>query len=254
MSVAACMKVQINDRDTELLGALSGYPRLPASVSMEQSCVAGLLFSYFSGWTQWADFFVAPMKVVNLGEPIELEYVGMVLDPMDLLGIEINSDGMYQDESGDWQSAELIMYAMPTEVGYIGFDDNTLKQALISIQNVGKPNNWRDLVENTPVEDLQALIDSEIDNETKLVIHKETTTLTIHRCTQQDIDSLFQGDHDPHTDMFDTARAMLASHLTHIDDKGFAPAYYDAAKDVIVFRSDYRLTMVDTFSGGEMMA
>lgn len=226
-AVAACLKVQINNRPAVAKGTLNFNPQIPPRVTMEQSCVAGLLYDYFAGLTEWEGFIARPIEMVMIGDG------GSETPPLEYIGSFYNAP----PTEGD--------FLIPSTLTFAGFSEASLKFKLINLQNAVLPLGWEDSVLQSPVEDLQQLIDNQLDADLQIAIHSEPTTLTIHRCTQQDIDNLFQGDHPPHVDMFDSVRFMLTSQILPLNANGYAPAYYDEAKDVIVFKSNYRLTMSD---------
>ena len=238
--VTACLKVQVGDGPIELRSVFDDMYNFsmnaPDNVSVEQAVCFGLLVDNFIGFTPW--FNIKPFSGMLIGpsNSFTTNSVGLIID----------------DETSSMGSGRLgDSISLSPHVTVAGFDDVNLKNALKNLSEVGMPWNWETLVDETPVSELQALMERELDANYIPVINYEPITLKIHRSTEWDIQSLFRGDHDYHTDMFDTVRFMLAGNEAQLDSRGFSQAYYDSQADVIVFKSNYSLTQTFDFNLGE---
>ena len=236
-SVAACLKVQIGNKPVQLKSVIENFYNFadiaPPEVMIEQVIALSFLGEYFSGFTNW--FNMLPLVPMPMPEgDVEVIQVGFTVDE------NANSlDDVFNN------NAEPASSNIASSITLSGYDDAGLKEGVKNLIGVGVPPNWTDLVDNTPASELQNLIDDVGSNESQFQIHYEPIELKIHRCTQDDISGLFQGDHPPHVDMFESVRFMLTGRLSELDDRGLSPAYYDSANDVIVLRSNYYTTRIE---------
>ncbi len=118
-----------------------------------------------------------------------------------------------------------------TSVTLIALDESYMRA--MAFKFVGTPY-WE--FETVPFDELQAYVNanlslSYIDN--RIEITHDPSLITISRCTQAEIDSLVEGEHPPHIDMFDYVKSLLSVQNPMLNNEGFAPAIYNAEKDVI---------------------
>ena len=105
------------------------------------------------------------------------------------------------------------------------------------------------MVDATPVNELQTLINDNAGfndanfGYANLRINYQSATLTLHRCTAQEIEDLFSGDHDLHIDVFDAVKEMIVGKWPPLDENGLSQAIYDQATDTIIFKSDFTMTV-----------
>lgn len=235
--VTACLKVQVGDKPTrvrEVFDDMYNFSmNAPDNISVEQAVVFGLLLPDFTGFTPWFNImpFTDSIFMTDPSGMVTVTSLGVVLDA----AASLTDSGQLEDFSRELPS-------ISPHVTMAGFDDTNLKIALKKLTGVGLPLNWKSLVDATPVSELQTLINQKITDKNKPKINYQPITLKIHRCTESDIQELFRGDHDPHVDMFDTVRFMLAGRESELDSRGFSTAYYDSQQDVIIFKSNYSIT------------
>lgn len=225
---AACLKVQINDDLPVIQSYIDVDNDDPSEIQYEQIAVFSLLYPYFMG------------KKDNDGDTWEWFFKGFLSnnEPHTLIGTIV-----YPTNNGGGLSST------PTSMAMAAFNEYTLKEFLKSFGSNGDlPYNWRELVDATPVNELQALIDANAGfndsnfNYVNLRINYQPATLTLHRCTAREIEDLFIGDHDLHVDVFDAVKEMLIGNWPTLDENGLSQAIYDQATDTIIFKSDFTVT------------
>lgn len=225
---AACLKVQINDDLPVIQSYIDTNNDDPSEIQYEQIAVFSLLYPYFMGYSNGdgGDWNWFNKVFLSNSEPHTL--IGTIFYPPN------NGGGLI---------------STPTTMAMAAFNEYTLKEFLMSFDsNPDLPYNWRDLVDATPVNELQALInanagsnDSNFDY-VNLLINHQPATLTLHRCTALEIEDLFSGDHDLHVDVFDAVKEMLVGNWPPLDENGLSQAIYDQATDTIIFKSDFTVT------------
>ena len=227
IGAAACLKVQINDDLPVIQSYIDTNNDESLEIQYEQIAVFSLLYPYFMG------------KKDNGGAG---DWFSKVLlsnsESQTLIGTNVYPPN---DREG--------LISTPKSMAMAAFNEHTLKEFLKSFgSNLDLPYNWRDLVDATPVNELQALInanagsnDSNFDY-VNLRINHQPATLTLHRCTAREIEDLFSGDHDPHVDVFDAVKEMLVGKWPTLDANGLSQAVYDKATDTIIFKSDFTVT------------
>ena len=195
IGAAACLKVQINDDLPVIQSYIDTNNNDPSEIQYEQIAVFSLLYPYFMGkennggvtWNGYNKVFLPSS------------------DPQTLIGTNIYPPN---NRGG--------LISTPTSTAMAAFNEYTLKEFLKSFDsNHELPYNWRDLVDATPVNELQALINANAGSNdsnfgyVNLLINHQPATLTLHRCTAREIEDLFSGNHDPHVDVFDAVKEML---------------------------------------------
>ena len=233
IGAAACLKVQINDDLPVIQSYIDTNNNDPSEVQYEQIAVFSLLYPYFMGKEDndggnWMWFFKG---FLSNSEPQTL--IGTIVYPPNNRGGLIST---------------------PTTMAMAAFNEYTLKEFLKSFgSNLDLPYNWRDLVDATPVNELQALInanagsnDSNFDY-VNLRINYQPATLTLHRSTAREIEYLFSGV-DLHVDVFDAVKEMLVGNWPPLDENGLSQAVYDKATDTIIFKSDFTVTAMPAAS------
>ena len=234
IGAAACLKVQINDDLPVIQSYIDTNNDDPSEVQYEQIAVFSLLFPYF----MWS----------SNGDSGDWNWYNKVFlsnsEPQTLIGTNI-----YPPNNGGG------LISMPTSMAMAAFNEHTLKEFLKSFgSNLGLPYNWRDLVDATPVNELQALINANAGlnylsfDYFDLRINYQPATLTLHRCTMDDINDLLSGDHDLHVDVFDAVKEMLVGKWPTLDENGLSQAVYDKATDTIIFKSDFTVTAMPAAS------
>lgn len=226
--VAACLKVQINDDLPVIQSYIDTNNDESSEIQYEQIAVFSLLYPYFMG------------KENNDGDTWDWYFKGFLSssEPQTLIGTIV-----YPPNNGGG------LISTPTSTAMAAFNEYTLKEFLKSFgSKPDLPYNWRDLVDATPVNDLQALINANAGSNdsnfgyVNLLINHQPATLTLHRCTMEEVNSLFSGDHDPHVDVFDAVKEMLVGNWPPLDENGLSQAIYDQATDTIIFKSDFTVT------------
>lgn len=226
--VAACLKVQINDDLPVIQSYIDTNNDESSEIQYEQIAVFSLLYPYFMGYSNgdggdwnWYNKVFLPSS-----EPHTL--IGTIVYPPN------NGGGLI---------------STPTSMAMAAFNEYTLKEFLKSFGSTPDlPYNWRDLVDATPVNELQALINANAGSNdsnfgyVNLLINHQPATLTLHRCTAREIEDLFSGDHDLHVDVFDAVKEMLVGNWPPLDENGLSQAIYDQATDTIIFKSDFTVT------------
>lgn len=226
--VAACLKVQINDDLPVIQSYIDTNNDDPSEIQYEQIAVFSLLFPYFMRY--------------NNGDGGDWNWFNKVFlsnsEPHTLIGTIV-----YPPNNGGG------LISTPTTMAMAAFNEYTLKGFLMSFDsNYELPYNWRDLVDATPVNELQALINANAGSNdsnfgyVNLLINHQPATLTLHRCTALEIEDLFSGDHDLHVDVFDAVKEMLVGNWPPLDENGLSQAIYDQATDTIIFKSDFTVT------------
>lgn len=222
---AACLKVQVGNEEPYIENYVDNYDDDPIELQYEQIAVYSLLRRYFMGRGAWDGYKkgYAPYG--------EFTVVGANI-------YEPAPDDNYSD--------------LPPKMALACFNAYTLKAGLKSFgegdnRSGGLPLNWGELVDATSIDQLQQLIEqyggaygSNFDNMV-LTIDYKPATLTLHRCTTQEIDDLFEGNHRPHVDVFDAVKEMLVSNWSALDANGLSQAIYDQATDTIIFKSDFSI-------------
>lgn len=226
---AACLKVQINDDLPVIQSYIDVDNDDSSEIQYEQIAVFSLLFPYFTGYSS--------------GDGGDWNWYTKVFlsnsDPQTLIGITV-----YPPHKGGG------LISTPTTMAMAAFNEYTLKEFLKSFgSNLDLPRNWRELVDATPVNELQALINANAGfndanfGYANLRINYQPATLTLYRCTMEEVNSLFSGDHDPHVDVFDAVKEMLIGNWPTLDANGLSQAIYDEATDTIIFKSDFTITV-----------
>lgn len=228
--VAACLKVQINDDLPVIQSYIDTNNDESSEIQYEQIAVFSLLYPYFMGYSNgdagdWTSYFKGFLSHS---------------DPKTLIGTSV-----YPPSNGGG------LISTPTSMAMAAFNEYTLKEFLKSFgSNLDLPYNWRELVDATPVNELQALIDANAGfndanfDYVNLRINYQPATLTLQRCTAREIEDLFTGDHDLHVDVFDAVKEMLVGKWPTLDENGLSQAVYDKATDTIIFKSDFTMTAI----------
>lgn len=232
IGVAACLKVQINDDLPVIQSYIDTNNDESSEIQYEQIAVFSLLFPYFMGYSD--------------GGAVDWNWYAKVFliigEPQTLIGTNI-----YPPNNGGG------LITTPTTMAMAAFNEYTLKELLKSFgSNLDLPDNWRELIDATPVNELQALIDANAGlsysnfDYVNLRINYQPATLTLHRSTAREIEDLFSGDHDLHVDVFDAVKEMLVGNWPTLDENGLSQAVYDQATDTIIFKSDFTITAIHT--------
>lgn len=126
-------------------------------------------------------------------------------------------------------------------VALVALNDFYLR--LLAYKYVMNEPEIREELKNVPLDEIQAFINSNLNtySYTEVNIVDDPSTLTFSRCTQTDIDNLFEGNHSPHVDMFDSIKALLPYENPEINSDGLASAIYYPERDVIEFKTKYRV-------------
>lgn len=227
---AACLKVQINDDLPVIESYIDTNNDDSSEIQYEQIAVFSLLYPYFMGYSNGdAGDWNWYSKGFYLGS-----------NPHTLIGTNI-----YPPNNGGG------LISTPTTMAMAAFNEYTLKEFLKSFgSNPDFPYNWRELIDETPVNELQALIDANAGSNysnfdyVNLRINYQPATLTLHRCTAREIEDLFSGDHDLHVDVFDAVKEMLVGNWPTLDENGLSQAVYDKATDTIIFKTDFTITAI----------
>ena len=101
--------------------------------------------------------------------------------------------------------------------------------------------------ETVPFDELQEYVNANLSSTyigNRVEITHDPSLITISRCTQAELDSLVEGEHPPHIDMFDYVKSLLSVQNPMLNNKGFAPAIYNAEKDVIEFKTGYMVHVI----------
>ena len=228
IGAAACLKVQINDDLPVIQSYIDTNNNESSEIQYEQIAVFSLLYPYFMG------------KENNSGVTWDWYFKGFLSnsEPQTLIGAIVYPPN---NRGG--------LISTPTTMAMAAFNEYTLKEFLKSFgSNHELPYNWRDLVDATPVNELQALINANAGSDdsnfgyVNLLINHQPATLTLHRCTAREIEVLFSGGHDLHVDVFDAVKEMLVGKWPTLDENGLSQAVYDKATDTIIFKSDFTIT------------
>lgn len=225
---AACLKVQVNNDDPYIENYIDYYDEDSIEVQYEQLAVFSLLKAYFMGRGAW-------------------DGLKKTSDPTGRYTIIGTS--IYKPIPSDEYPHEYI----PANMALACLTEHTLKAGLKSFgegvnRSYDLPLNWGDLVDATPFDQLQQLIEEyggsygRNFNYMVMTINHKPATLTLHRCTMEEVNSLFSGDHDPHVDVFDAVKEMLVGNWPPLDENGLSQAVYDAATDTIIFKSDFSIS------------
>lgn len=216
IGAAACLKAQFNDDLPVIQSYIDMNNSDPLDIQYEQVAVFSLLNPYFIS--------SEPRNSWDL-----FSKVGMTTNPRKVIGMNI------------YPPNDIMIMA--------GFNEYTLKGFLKSFDsNFGLPSNWVGMVDETPINELQTLIDNHAGsndsnfNYVGLRINYQPATLTLHRCTMEEVENLYRGDHDLHIDVFDTVKEMLVGQFPTLDENGLSQAVYDKATDTIIFKSDFTIT------------
>ncbi|WP_352309078.1 hypothetical protein [Psychrobacter sp. W2-37-MNA-CIBAN-0211] len=229
-AIAVCLKTQINNQLPVLQSYLAFNPSKPTGIQYEQVAVYSLLGELFSGQTDWMNHRQG-MSMIPSGT---VTFVGTIFDGSPV---------------GEMNIVDKIALA--------GFNDYSVRHFIKTLYgSMNKPIGWDARVDAAGLSELQGLIDEGLASEAfmdgmSMTLTKTPVTLTFSRCSQAEIDSLFQGDHNPHVDMFDSVKEMLVSNVALMDANGLSQAVYDAPTDTIIFKSDY--TVGITFPEPPMM-
>ena len=226
---AACLKVQIDNDLPVISSYIDTNNDDPSEVQYEQVAVFSLLYQYFMGKKDNdGDTWEWLSKCRLSGRTLQT-IVGTIVYPPN------NGGGLR---------------GTPASMAMAAFNEHTLKTFLKFFDgNLDLPPNWQQLVEATPVNELQALIDDNAGlndlnfDYMNLYINYQPATLTLHRCTAQERSGLFSGDHTPHVEVFDAVKEMLIGNWPTLDANGLSQAIYDQATDTIIFKSDFTITV-----------
>lgn len=222
--VAACLKVKINNQEAKLNSFVDLNFNNLSDISTEQLAVVRLLKNYFGGIFRWSHL---------LPDPEQPNFGGGVIGDMGSIG------GEPADKSG-FYIGTIDMREYP--FSFAAFNEQRFRSAIGDIEDVLKISNFYELVNAASLDDLQQLIDDEINSSNPkytVTVHTEPVTMSILRCTQSDINSIAVDGAPPHVDMFDSLVQMLPHHSPTLDKADYAPAYYDARLDQIVFKSKF---------------
>ena len=234
IGAAACLKVQINDDLPVIQSYIDTNNNESSEIQYEQIAVFSLLYPYFMG------------KENNGGGTWDWYFKGFLSnsEPQTLIGAIVYPPN---NRGG--------LISTPKSMAMAAFNEYTLKEFLKSFgSNHELPYNWRDLVDATPVNELQALINANAGSDdsnfgyVNLLINHQPATLTLHRCTAREIEVLFSGGHDLHVDVFDAVKEMLVGKWPTLDENGLSQAVYDKATDTIIFKSDFTVTAMPAVS------
>ena len=234
IGAAACLKVQINDDLPVIQSYIDTNNNESSEIQYEQIAVFSLLYPYFMD------------KKDNDGGTWDWHFKGFLSnsESQTLIGTNVYPPN---NRGG--------LISTPKSMAMAAFNEYTLKEFLKSFgSNLGLPYNWRDLVDATPVNELQALINANAASDdsnfgyVNLLINHQPATLTLHRCTAREIEVLFRGGHDLHVDVFDAVKEMLVGNWPPLDENGLSQAVYDKATDTIIFKSDFTVTAMPAAS------
>lgn len=220
-TIAACLKVKINNQEAKLNSFVDLNFNNLSDISTEQLAVVRLLKNYLGGFFRWSQLL--PDRELGIMDGVG----GMGGEPADKSGFYIGTINMRE-----------------YPFSFAAFDEQQFRSAISEVEDVMKPFNFDELVNAASLEDLQQLIDDEINSSNPkytVTAHTEPVTMSILRCTQDDINSIAIDGAPPHVDMFDSLMQMLPHHSPTLDNVGYAPAYYDARLDQIVFKSKFGL-------------
>ena len=223
---AACTKVQINNeapffidfRDTRFRSLSDQMP----NVNYEDLCVLALLSSLFvspksffmEGWGQY-------LPPIHTSENISPTFIGSIFD--------VNSTLTYPD---------TVSFACFTkDILKTFLSNNPPPDTMITDQE------WRELVQDTPFDELQALIEAYSADTT--AINGEKITLRVMRCTDTEIRDLdpFGGLDAPYFDIFDTVKARLTNTVDELNKMNLAPAKYYPDGEYIEFVSECSISL-----------
>lgn len=232
---AACGKVQFNDADPFIISFEDTIFRDLADqegVNFEELAILAIL----------SPFFTAAMESYDngwSGRIPPLNFSKVFSAPPAMIG------SVYD---------ELSTPNYPSDrIGLGCFTKDEMRESLSSEVPLGSSlslQEWRDLVRQTPFDELQALVDSANADagtpSSPLVISGDRATLRLTPCTQQEIADLdvFGGLDAPRKDIFDFVKARLTNTNSALDEKGLAPAKYYADGDYIEFVSECSLSVV----------
>ena len=124
------------------------------------------------------------------------------------------------------------------------FDDTSLHEALKSIYaNTPSPESWGmtmdEAINKTRLNALAMFVSSNQPADMGIDLYYNFYTLTIHRCTQSDIDNL-SADGNSYVDIFDQLKERIINGSNaELDAKGYSKASYDEVNDTIVFNSNF---------------
>ncbi|MGP9511072.1 hypothetical protein ACT3RN_00570 [Psychrobacter sp. AOP5-GZ1-6] len=221
IGAAACLKVQINDDLPVIQSYVDTNNDDPLDIQYEQIAVFSLLSPYFINSESRASW--------DLFSKTGLRPIGARM----VIGTNI------------FPPNNIMVMAAFNEYTLKGFLSSFSSDLVLGADAL--PSDWVDMVNATPINELQTLIDDHAGsndanfNYTGLRINHQPATLTLHRCTAEEVENLYRGDHDLHIDVFDAVKEMLVSQWPALDENGLSQAVYDKATDTIIFKSDFTI-------------
>lgn len=161
------------------------------------------------------------------------------------------------------EDSELLQLVQPDEsdtnwLGYVGadsqgsltsFNETTLRSALKSLYaDTPAPPEWGMTMDQAiDSVDVSLLSDFTLDmpprnKYTEVLNNHNRCVLSIHRCTQAEIDDL-NAEGNSYTDMFGLLQDQIDFGVSNsnLDSSGYRKALYDAESDTIVFRSNFAI-------------
>ena len=225
---AACAKVQINDetpfiidfRDTNFRSSVDQSPNVDFNdavvlVLLSQFFLASEVF-YTTGWGRYS-------PRVNHSEEHDAVFYGTIFDSKSQPNYPTNRTSLA------CFTKEILR--------------NNLSET-VPIDSGLTQQQWVDLVQGTPFDELQELINQYAVNG-ELIINAEKATLKIMRCSHAEIQSLdpFGGLDAPYVDIFDLAKERLTNTVNELEQKGLMPAKYYSDGDYIEFTAECSMTL-----------
>ncbi|ERL56138.1 hypothetical protein [Psychrobacter aquaticus] len=216
MAISSCLKMQLNNDPININKFTdSGFQFAIDAVAgskIDDLKAFSHLSLFFNGFTEW--YYVTPPLF-----PPEFDvFIGTIIESDKLLG--------HPD----------------TSLSLACFTEQTLKDEIANkVPTVGGLNvmpltEWFDLIQNTDIADLNTVISANAPNaDTDISIITQPSTLKIMRCTQAEIDGLYEPDFPPYVDAFDIVKSCLANNIAVLNSKGLAPAVYHSDGDYIEF-------------------
>ncbi|WP_394211152.1 hypothetical protein [Psychrobacter piscatorii] len=228
---AACAKVQFNDeapfiiefRDTNFRSSVDQSP----NVDFNDAVILALLSQFFlanedfytRGWGLY-------LPRVNHSNEHDTVFYGTIFD------------------------SELKPNYPINRTSLVCFTKEILRQNLsetVPIDSSFTQQEWVDLVQSTPFDELQELV-NQYAVSGELVINAEKATLKIMRCSQAEIQRLdpFGGLDAPYVDIFDLVKERLTNTVNELEQKGLMPAKYYSDGDYIEFAAECSMTLLLT--------
>ena len=197
-----CLKVQVGDSEPHVAAIVDSlFSSIQPDLTIEDIAITDLLSRYFFNGFPW-------FSSTNFLEKIFVPKQGLPLvDRSTFLGAALTSPEF--DKNSEVQP-------FLTQVNFVGFNFNTLKQALLEYQRPykGFPDGTSLYYKIEAAEDWPALNKVLTENQDmgEIIVTQETSTFKILRCTAEDIATIEQSyavpDY-PFVDLFDS----IARHL-----------------------------------------